>query len=84
MKKLALIALTFSSISAMAVEISDLEKVIRYGQVVQAAKTNHNNSQACVAQTGMIEALRNTDMVDALEIAKKEQATLCKVFNNKS
>ena len=54
MKKLALIALTFSSISAMAVEITDLEKVIRYGQVVQAAKTNHNNSQACVAQTGMI------------------------------
>ncbi len=32
----------------------------------------------------MIEALRNTDMVDALEIAKKEQATLCKVFNKKS
>ncbi len=84
MKKLALIALTFSSISSMAVEIIDLEKVIRYGQVVQAAKTNHNNSQACVAQTGMIEALRNTDMVDVLEIAKKEQAALCKVFNNKS
>ena len=84
MKKLALIALTFSSISAMAVEITDLEKVIRYGQVVQAAKTNHNNSQACVAQTGMIEALKNTNMVDALEIAKKEQVTLCKVFNHKS
>jgi len=32
----------------------------------------------------MIEALKNTNMVDALEIAKKEQVTLCKVFNHKS
>ena len=83
MKKLTLMALTFVSISGVAVETTDFEKAIRYGQVVQAAKTNHNNSQACVAQTGMIEALKNTNMVDALEIAKKEQVTLCKVFNHK-
>jgi len=84
MKKLTLIVLTFTSISGVAAETTDFEKAIRYSQVVQAAKTNHNNSQACVAQTGMIEALKNTNMLDALEIAKKEQVTLCKVFNYKS
>jgi hypothetical protein len=68
----------------MAVETTDLEKAVRYGQVVESAKLSRNFEQACVAQTGLIEVLKKTDMIDALAIAKKEQVLLCRVFNKRS
>jgi len=83
MKKLSLVLLTLYTTSSMAVETTDLEKAVRFGQVVDNAKSTHDYAQACVAQTGLIEALKNADMVDVLTIAKKEQAKLCKVFNKR-
>ena len=83
MKKLSLVLFTLYSVSSMAVDTTDLEKAIRFNQVVEKAKSTNNYSQACVAQTGLIEALKNADMVYALTIAKKEQVELCKVFNNR-
>ena len=80
MKRIAIVALTLASISAYAVEITDLEKAIRYSQVVQASIKNNNESQACVAQTGLVEALKNANMIDALEIAKMEQTALCNLY----
>ena len=84
MKKLSLGLLSLYAVSVMAVETTDLEKAIRYGQVVESAKLSGNFAQACVAQTGVIEALKKTNLIDALTIAKKEQVLLCKIFNKKS